>query len=193
MGYNANNVKVGEATVYIQPWVEGTPATLPADTVAYGTTWGGAWADLGGTDQGFRIKVSTKTAEITIEEQSTPVDILADGKSITVSGTLAEDTMQHMRWAYGGGVLTTVAPGVGQVGKTTLSLQDELDKWAIGVEVRNKQGYWRRILVPKVIVTSDVETAFRRAAEKRMYPFEAVSVCAPEEIFFSEMTAPATG
>lgn len=192
MGYNPNNVKVGEATVFIQPWIEGTPAELPDDTVALGTSWGGAWADLGATDQGFRVKVSTKTAEINIEEQSTPVDILADGKSITVSGTLAEDTMQVMRWAYGGGELTVVAAGASQIGKTELTLQDDLEKWAIGVEVKNKEGFFRRILIPKVIITSDVETAYRRAAEKRMYPFEAVSICAPEEIVIRNMTAEET-
>lgn len=192
MGYNPANVKVGHATVFIQPWISGSPATLPADTVALGTPWGGAWADLGGTDQGFRVKVSTKTSEITIEEQSTPVDILADGKTITVSGTLAEDTMQVMRWSYGGGVLTTTAAGTGQIGKTELTLQDDLDKWAIGIEVKNKDGYFRRILVPKVIITSDVETAYRRAAEKRMYPFEAVSINAPSEFLIRDMTAPAS-
>jgi hypothetical protein len=190
---NPNEVVVGVAAAWIQPWVLGTPAVLPADSLAYGAAWTSPWAHLGGTDQGWKLKISTKTSEITIEEQSTPVDILADGKSLTVSGTLAQDTLIHMLWAYGGGTLTTVAPGVSQPGKTTLSLRDKLDKWAIGLEMLNSFGLPRRILIPKFVIASDVETAFRRAADKRMYPFEGSSICPISDVTIAEITAPATG
>jgi hypothetical protein len=193
MGVNPNNVVVGLAAVWIQPWIDGSPASLPADSLAYGGTWTGPWAHLGATDQGWKLKIATKTADITIEEQSTPVDILADGKTLTVSGSLAEDTLQHMLWAYGGGTLTTVAAGVGQVGKQTLSLQDKLEKWAVGLETVNKYGYYRRFLIPKMVIASDVETAYRRAAEKRMYSFEANSICPIEDVEIVDMTAVATG
>jgi hypothetical protein len=189
---NPNNVVVGLAAVWIQPWVDGAPAALPADSVMYGGAWGGAWAHVGATDQGWKLKIATKTADITIEEQSTPVDILADGKTLTVSGSLAEDTLQHTLWAYGGGTLTTVAAGVGQIGKQTLSLQDKLEKWAVGVETVNKYGFYRRFMIPKMVIASDVETAFRRAAEKRMYSFEASSICPIEEVEIVDMTAVAT-
>lgn len=192
MGVNPNNVVVGLAAVWIQPWVDGAPAALPLDSVMYGGAWGGAWTHIGATDQGWKLKIATKTADITIEEQSTPVDILADGKTMTVSGSLAEDTLQHALWAYGGGTLTTVAAGVGQVGKQTLSLQDKLEKWAVGLETINKYGFYRRFLIPKMVIASDVETAFRRAAEKRMYSFEANSICPIEDVDIVDMTAPAT-
>jgi hypothetical protein len=194
---NPNNVTVGLAAAWIQPWVDGTPAALPADTVAYQGDWsvGGTvpWAHMGGTDQGWKLTVSTKTSEITIEEQSTPVDILADGKTLTVAGALAEDTLQHALWAYGGGTLTIVAPGTTQIGKTTLSLQDNLDKWAIGLETINRYGFFRRILIPKAVIAEDVETSFRRAADKRMYPLTASSICPISEIEIVDMTAAATG
>lgn len=192
MGVNPNNVVVGLAAVWIQPWIDGTPAELPDDDVMYGADWAGPWAHLGATDQGWKLKIATKTADITIEEQSTPVDILADGKTLTVSGSLAEDTLQHMLWAYGGGTLTTVAAGASQVGKQTLSLQDKLEKWAVGLETINKFGFYRRFLIPKMVIASDVETAYRRAAEKRMYSFEANSICPIEDVEIVDMTAVAT-
>lgn len=192
-GVNPNNVVVGLAAVWIQPWVSGTPAVLPDDDVLYGAAWDSPWAHLGGTDQGWKLKIATKTADITIEEQSTPVDILADGKTLTVSGALAEDTLQHMLWAYGGGTLTTVAAGASQVGKQTLSLQDKLEKWALGVETINKFGFYRRFLIPKVVIASDVEASYRRAADKRMYSFEANSICPIEDVEIVDMTAVATG
>lgn len=192
MGVNPNNVVVGLAAVWIQPWIDGSPAVLPADSLMYGADWTGPWAHVGATDQGWKLKIATKTADITIEEQSTPVDILADGKTLTVSGSLAEDTLQHTLWAYGGGTLTTVAAGVGQVGKQTLSLQDKLEKWAVGLETVNKYGFYRRFLIPKMVIASDVETAYRRAAEKRMYSFEANSICPIEDVEIVDMTAAAT-
>lgn len=192
MGVNPNNVVVGLASVWIQPWVDGTPAALPDDDVLYGADWEAPWVHLGGTDQGWKLKIATKTADITIEEQSTPVDILADGKTMTVSGDLAEDTLQHALWAYGGGTLTTVVAGPTQVGKTTLSLQDKLEKWALGLETINKYGFYRRFLIPKVVIADDVETSYRRAADKRMYQFTANSICPIEDVEIVDMTAVAT-
>lgn len=196
-GINPNNVVVSLASTWIQPWVPETPAALPADTIAYKGDWsvGGTipWAHLGATDQGWKMKLATKTADITIEEQSTPVDMQSDGKTLTITGTLAEDTLQHMLWAYGGGTLSVVAAGASQIGKETLSLQDNLEKWALGLETKNKFGFWRRILIPKVVIASDVENNFRRAAEKRMYSFEATSICPIEDVEIVDMVAEATG
>lgn len=191
LGYNANNVVVGQATAYIQPYVAGSPATLPANTVAYGTAWSNPWVLGGGTDGGWALKINTKTSDITIEEQSTPVKVKADNKVLTVAGSLAEDTLQSMVWSYGGGTLSTVAQASGVPGSTTLTLQDELAEWAIGLEMINAFGLVRRILIPRMVSTSDSETKYRRAAEKRMYPITFSSICAPSEVKIVEVTAPA--
>jgi hypothetical protein len=193
MGVNPNNVVVGLAAVWIQPWVDLTPAALPDDDVMYGEDWASPWQHLGGTDQGWKLKIATKTADITIEEQSTPVDILADGKTLTVTGALAEDTLQHALWAYGGGTLTTVTAGASQPGLQKLSLQDKLEKWALGVETINKFGFYRRFLIPKVVISDDVETSYRRAADKRTYAFTANSICPIEDVEIVDMVAVATG
>lgn len=198
MGYNANNVVVALANIYVAPWDPDVPAVLPVDTVGTGVEWpntgGGVtpWVHLGFTDQGWKLKLSTKTSEINVEEQSSPIDILADGKTMTVSGTLSEASLQHARWSYGGGTITTQAPGVGVIGKQTLSLQDKLEKWAIGLDTVNVHGFWRRILLPKCVITSDVEVTFRRAAQQQMFPFEATSISDISEIDYVDMTAAAS-
>lgn len=183
------------ANVYIAPWDSETAAELPADTVMAGTEWPNTttpWVHLGFTDQGWKLKLSTKTTEINVEEQSTPVDILADGKSMTVSGTMSEASLQHARWAYGGGTITTVAAGASQIGKETLSLQDKLEKWALGLDTVNQYGFFRRVLLPKCVIASDVEVSYRRAAQQQMYPFEATSISDISEIDYVDMTAEAT-
>lgn len=183
-GVNANNVVVALAGVWIQPWSASVPATLPPDTLEWQGDWGSgsAWAMLGATDQGWELDVSTKTSEITIEEQSTPVAVLADSKSVAVSGSLAESALQNLAWAYGGGTINTVAPTSGHPGTSTLTLTDDLQVWALGLETKNIAGFYRRYLIPKLVIAGDTKTAFRRAADKQMYPFTGTSICPPTDI-----------
>lgn len=191
---NTANVVVGIATAFIQPWSLSVPAVLPPENVIdLGGDWtnGGAlaWSDMGVTDQGWTLSMTTKSNDITVEEQSTPVLTVTDAKNITVSGTLAEDTLKSMLWAYGGGTITTVAPGSTQIGKSTLTLQTQLATWAIGLETVNEYGMFRRVLLPKGNVTSSPQTKYRRAADKRMYDFTFSTTCPVEQIQIVEKTA----
>jgi hypothetical protein len=196
MGYNPNNVTVGLATAFIQPWSVSSPAVLPPDSLALNGDWTVSgtlpWEDLGATDQGWALNIQTKSNDIRIEEQDTPVDVVAESKMVTVTGTLAEDTLKHMMWAYGGGTITTVAAGPGVVGKKVLTLQTALSKWALGVETINLYGLPRRLLLPKCVISSSPQTKFRRAAEKRMYDFSAQTIIPVNEMVIVEITAPAT-
>jgi hypothetical protein len=188
---NPKNVVVGIASAWIQPYDPNVPAALPAVTVAKGADWGGNWQNLGATDQGWKLTIGTSTKTITIEEQSTPVKVIADSHSYQVAGDLAEDTLQHALWAYGGGTLVTTAAATGVPGYQTLSLQDDLSQWAIGLETVNVQGYWRRYLIPQGNVGTNVDTSFRRSNEKRMYGFQFEGTCAPSQVVIQEMVAAA--
>lgn len=188
---NPRNVKVGIATAWIQPYNSAVPATLPADTVPKGSDWGGNWYNLGATDQGWTLSIGTSTDNIMIEEQTTPVLVVTKAHSYKISGDLKEDTLQQARWAYGGGQLITIAAGVGTPGVEVLTLQDNLDYWAMGLETENVQGYWRRYLVPICVVGSNVATKFRRSADARQYNFEADAICAPSQVVIRNMIAAA--
>lgn len=188
---NPRNVKVGVASAWIQPYDPNIPAVLPADTVPLGGDWGGNWQNLGATIQGWSLTIGTSTDSIMIEEQSTPVLLLTKAHSYKVIGDMTEDTLQHARWAYGGGTLTTIAAGVGTPGVEVLTLQDNLNYWAVGLETENLQGFWRRYLVPITVVGSNVQTKFRRSAEARTYNFEADAICAPSQVVIRNMIAAA--
>jgi hypothetical protein len=188
---NPKNVVVGIANAWIQPYDPSVPAALPAVTIAKGADWGGTWQNLGATDQGWKLTVGTSTKTITIEEQSTPAAVIADSHSFQVAGDLAEDTLQHALWAYGGGQLVTTAAASGVPGYQTLTLQDNLNSWAIGLETINVQGFWRRYLIPQGTVGTNVDTSFRRSNEKRMYSFQFEGTCAPSQVVIQEMVAAA--
>ena len=194
--YNGNNVVTALASVFIQPYNASVPAVLPPSTTEYGGDWsnGGAlpWQTLGATDQGWSLHVTTKTSEITIEEQSTPVDVLADSKAVSVSGNLSEDLLQNLLWAYGGGTLQNIAATGSTPGMQVLTLQDALAKWAIGVETVNANGFYRRWLLPKGVIASDTQTAFRRAAQQHMYPFSFATICPVSQIQITDKLTPHT-
>lgn len=181
------NVLVGQATGYTAP----ANTARPLDTLAEGATWLSPWVYWGGTEEGVQLLVGSETGEVRIEEQATPVLIPKTATNVRVRVTLSEDTLETMKLAYGGGTIATVAAASGQPGKKTLTLSDSLDQLALGFEGLNKDGFWRRLYIPKVLSVADVETVYRRAANNRAYLCEFRAICAPSEIRIDDKTAAA--
>lgn len=193
--YDADNVVVGNAMLMITLWEKGavapmidddTPIFSPADA-----GWGPDWVSAGATSEGFKVNVQTSTTQITIEEQSTPVGETVESKAISIDAILAEATMDAMRYSWGGGAVTHTAAATGVTGKDTMSLTDDITYYTVILESRNFNGFARRLYIPKVSITGSGEVAFRRAADKQMFPVTAASLCKPAEIEVVDITAPA--
>lgn len=156
-------VIVGQATGYTG--VANTDV-LPADTVALGGAWGGTWAYFGATDSGVTMGVTQNTTDVRIEEQPNPAAVTVDTMDITVSVTLAEDTLENMKIAWGGALV--INSGATPPNKV-LTFNTALNNYAVGFEGLNKFGKARRIYLPNCVSVSATQTAYRRAADKRMY------------------------
>jgi len=194
--YNPDNVKVGLAVMYLQPWVFGAVEPLPATSSVLfdDTNWVGAtpvWQKAGATHEGFKINVDVSTTQITIEEQSLPTAETVETKGIAIEAALAEDTINTIQLAWGGGTITTTAAATGSQGKKEMSLTDDIDYWTVALEMENVFGLARRIYIPKMSLVGSGDTAFRRAADKRTYPVRFSSVCAPSDVDILEITAAA--
>ena len=187
--YNADNVNVGVASMFVGAYDATNPLALPEDTVELGGEWPDGWTSLGATDSGLEFGFSRKTNDITIEEQVVAVDTETDSLSFTMDVTLAEDTLKTMKLAYGGGTVTDTPPTATTPGIRTLTIATDLDTLAFGFEVRNEMGFWRRYRVPKVKSVANVKTTFSRSKDKRMYGVSFQSLVAPEEVEVREMTA----
>lgn len=191
--YNADNVVVGEAVLMMTPWVLGAVATQPADTVPLFSPANAGWASwvsAGATNEGFKVNVDTSVTQINIEEQSTPVGETVESKAIAIEASLAEDTLESMRLAWGGGVITAQAAGASPLwGKRTMSLTDTILYYTVVLEMRNFAGFARRIYVPKTSLTGSGEVSFRRASDKRMFPVRAASICKPSDIVITDLLA----
>src|SRR3546814_2390684 len=139
--YDANNVVVGNAVLWTTPWLA-DPATEPViadETPLFDVdTWETAgWVGAGATNEGFKVNVETSTTTVTIEEQSTPVDENIEGRSIAIEAELAEDTLQTMSWAWGGGTIVTQAAGAGVPGTSKMSLTSAIKYVTATLEMKN--------------------------------------------------------
>lgn len=193
--YDANNVVVGEAYLFLKPWSRTTPPVLIPDSTAlfdvtaYETA---GWRTAGATHEGFRVNVDTSTTTVTIEEQSTPVGEYVESKGVTMEAALAEDTLSSMQLSWSGGTIVVAAATATLPGTSKMTLTDTINYWAAILEMRNQFGLSRRIFVPKASLTGSGETSFRRAADKRTYPVRVASMCKPTEIQIVDVTAPKT-
>lgn len=194
--YDANNVVVGHAVLWLHPWVPGVApeALVPDDTPLFDfAIWELAgWTGAGATNEGFKINVEASTTTVTIEEQSIPVDETLEGKNISIEAALAEDTLESMSLSWSGGVITAVAATPTTPGTRKMNLTNEIKKYTACLEMRNFKGLARRIYIEKMSVSGAGEVTFRRAAEKHTYPVKMVSLCAPEKIQIVDIVAPKT-
>ena len=185
--YNPSKVLTGLAAVYLQPYVPGTPPALPADTVALGTAWTTPWVPVGASANGASLDFQRATDTIEVEEQMTPVDYRTKSLTMTVNIELAEDDLQTMQWAFGGGTITTTAASTGVAGTSTLVIADEMSTFGLGMEAQNSNGFWRRILVPQVKSVAQIKTAYRRSNAPRTYSVSFESIVQPSQITIKTM------
>jgi hypothetical protein len=87
-----------------------TGTALPnPNSVAYGTAWGGTWADLGYTLTPITVGYSQDIFKLEVEQVTLPLKGLITMEEVTIETTLAEITAANMALAFGGSVGTTAA------------------------------------------------------------------------------------
>ena len=171
--YTRKNVIRGQAQIWYRP--QDDTATLPANDLPLGGDWADAvkgnpaWISIGASESGATMRFSRSTNDISIEEQLNPVDIATTSIDPRIEVTLAEDTIETMKLAYGGGTITTVAPATGVPGYKELTIAQDIEHLTLGLEGMNSKTEWRRVLWLDVLSVADVETSYRRAETQRLY------------------------
>lgn len=190
--YNRLNVLVGLANCYVQPYNPLVPAALPSDMIALNGVWASPWIPIGATDQGLSFEFQRKTTNIMVEEQQTPVQVTSDATDIMAVVDLAEDSLQTMLWAFGGGTITAIAAAPTQPAMSVLQVHSNLDQFAFGFEGTDPAGFYRRVLAQPCVSAGKVDAKFRRAAGKRMYQTSFTYMNSLENLMIREMTGPHT-
>lgn len=193
--YDRRNVLTGMAAMFLKSADPENPATLPPNDLALGSPWPEEddWTPPGATTEGLTFGFSRDSNDIVIEEQPNPVDTRTNGLEFTMDVTLSEDTIETMRIAYGGGIVTTVAATADEHGYQDLRIADEMEDFAFGFEGENQFQLPRRVVVPVVKSVGDIQTAYRRADSQRSYEVSFKSLVALKDIHIRNITSKPTG
>lgn len=185
--YTPNNVIVGQAAGYFAPADE--PA--PADTVAAFGDWAGQWVNPGGTEDGWKLTGNQSTTDHRIEEQASVVRQTLESRTFGIGASLAEDTLENIKYAFGGGTIVVTPGTAGAPTVKVFTLSDEVDEFAVGLDMQTAGGSFglatRRIIIPRAVSAASVDTAFRRSAAKRLWPVAFVAVCKTSEIIVKDI------
>ncbi len=189
--YTSTNVLYGIGILFTA--IVGT--AVPSDqNLGVGSAWTGlGWAYVGGTEAGVTVTFNPTTQDLNIEEQPTPVGVAVNTATLQVTTTLSEETLANVNLAWGnGGTIAVTPPGASQPGKSVLTLSTNFANVAVALVGKNQLGFARVLSIPTVVSAGQVQTAYRRAAQQRMYPLTLNAVCPFNQITWTDLTAIAT-
>jgi hypothetical protein len=189
--YNTTNVLYGVGILFTAL----TGTAVPSDqNLGLGSSWTGlGWAYVGATEAGVTLTFNPQVQNLTIEEQPTPAAVAVNTADLQVTCSLSEETLANVNMAWGNGGTIAVTPaGAGQPGKSVLTLSTNFQNMACAIVGKNQLGFARVLYVPTVVSAGQVQTAYRRAAQQRLYPLTLSAVCAFNQITWTDLTAIAT-
>lgn len=189
--YTTTNVLYGVGILFTA--TVGT--AVPSDqNLGVATAWTGlGWAYVGATEAGVTVTFNPTVQDLNIEEQPTPVAVVVGAATLQVTATLSEETLFNVNLAWGNGGSIAVTPaGAGQPGKSVMTLSTNFQSMACALVGRNQLGYARVLNIPQVMSAGQVQTAYRRAAQQRLYPLTLNTICPFNQITWTDLTAIAT-
>lgn len=194
--YGTTDVLYGTGILFTAPLASpGVGATVPSDAnLGVGSAWLGlGWSYVGATEAGVTQTYNPTTQNISIEEQPTPVGVAVTTATLQFTCNLSEETLANINLAYGNsGSIATTPAGAGQPGKSVLSLSTTFAQVSGALIAQNAFGFATVLYIPVMISAGQVQTAFRRAAQQRLYPLTLSAVCPFNQITFTELTSVAT-
>lgn len=189
--YTTTNVIYGAGILF----TAATGTAVPSDqNLGVGSSWTGlGWAYVGSTEAGVTVTFNPTTQDISIEEQPTPVGVAVTTAKMEITTSMSEETLANVSLAYGnGGTIAVTAAGAGQPGKSVLTLSTSLTNVAVALVGKNLYGFARVVYIPTVVSAGQVQTAYRRAAQQRLYPLTLSAICPFNQITYTDLTAVAT-
>jgi hypothetical protein len=189
--YTTGNVIFGTGILFTA--AVGTSAPSDAN-LGVGSAWTGlGWAYVGALLDGVTVTFAPTTQDISIEEQPTPVGVAITTANLTFTCNMSEETLANVNLAWGNaGSIAVTAAGAGQPGKSVLTLSTNFQQVAVALVGKNAFGFAGVLQVPQMISAGQVQTAYRRAAQQRVYPLTLNSICPFSSITWSYLTAVAT-
>lgn len=155
MPKDTDEIVVGaNGTIRIAPTGSTEPATISA-------SWDAAWVDLGfSSEDGVTVKDAKTLEDIPVWQLFYPAKKIVTARDFTAAFVLRQFSGLQVELAFGGGTVTEDAPGEFRF---TPPAPEIVDERAAGIEwVYGDNTY--RLIIPKCVVTEDVESKIVRTA-----------------------------
>lgn len=96
----------GACKVYIAPYSASALQAAPANTVDYGTAWGGTWVEAGYTEGGVMLTTNTEYVTANVDQVNAPVKDGIVSQTGKLSVVLREFTLAKLKQSLGYGTVT---------------------------------------------------------------------------------------
>jgi hypothetical protein len=160
---DTDRIALGYGRAYIAAYSSGSPAALPADTVARDGSWGGSWASLGFTG-GVQYAVSNEHRHVEVDQSTIEVMSRVTKQEVTIELTLKQASVENLRYALGFGTLATS----GSTGVLSVGNNPTLTEYTLGLEgpsADDNPTSAQRIVFYRVVPTSEPEQVFSKDEE----------------------------
>lgn len=159
--------------LYSIPWA--SSVALPADTVAWGTTWGAGWVDMGYTQEGIEFELSVDRAEIYVDQELDAILRPITGRGVVMRSQMAEFTPAHVKLGIGQGAVTSLAAITGTRGHDdydlTSTVADQFNAW--GFDILNPgDNEAIRTIGYRCLATGGLTSGFGKADDNAKIPVE---------------------
>lgn len=164
-GRDATAVKIGPGRLYIAPIGTTEPTNLSAAPAA-------GWVDLGYTEEGSTMSLSTEVEDVEVAEEFWPVDTKVVKKAGTVSFNLAQDTAFNLSLYMNGPTPALDGGNPGQVVVEDPTPGTEIYRMLLWEDGATPATNTRRRLFRKVFQTGDGDVEAKKAPDKTQIPME---------------------
>lgn len=169
MAVVTTNLIQGPATIYADEF----GATEPADT-AVASAPGGTFVDLGGTQDGVTLRVTTEWAELEVDQVAETPERRRTKVESVLATNLAEITLENLTRSVNLDPATAISSGVGFEAIDIPGGETALDPpfyQAIILDGRAPNAKRRRVIARKCLNTADVESAYSKG-DQTLIPVE---------------------
>lgn len=171
-----NIVLPGPVKVYIAPYSDASLQDAPANSIAYGTAWGGTWVEVGYTKGGALLKPETEHLTVEVDQVNAPVVDAITAQRASVTFAASEATLTNIKQSLGYGTSTSGSTestlGVSGADYFPTYYTIGFEQYAPGAD--SGDSWYRRVIVWKALPKTELELKADKAEEQVVaFNFEA--------------------
>ena len=166
MAQNVSDVLIGTGDIYIGALNTAFPSD-PAGTVNTSN-----WTHLGYSEDGWTFEIDRQFEDIMVAEEIDPIDVYKTAQTITLSGELAQGTLENLKYAMSGGTISNDTSN--KIKNFAPPTTAGFTEWSLLLRVQAPGGggaadsYNRDIQVPRAVSIGAIQMQHQKAPNKTL-------------------------